>query len=66
MIQKYPDISVQLTNTDGNAFAVLGRVRQALRQAGVSAEAQQAFLAEATAGTYDELLQVVMQWVEVN
>lgn len=26
MIPKYPDIRVQLTGTDGNAYAVLGKV----------------------------------------
>jgi hypothetical protein len=65
MTPKFPDITVPLTGTDGNAFAVLGQVNRALRQAGVSAEARQTFMAEATAGTYDQLLQVVMQWVEV-
>jgi hypothetical protein len=31
MTPKYPEIQVQLTNTDGNAFAVLGHVHRALR-----------------------------------
>ena len=30
---KYPDIRIKLTGTDGNAYAVLGRVRRALRPA---------------------------------
>jgi len=33
-----------------------------LRQAGVSRTERDAFLQEATAGDYDALLQVVMQW----
>ena len=32
---KYPEIRVQLTGTTSNAFAIIGRVRQALRDAGV-------------------------------
>jgi hypothetical protein len=66
MVPKYPDITVQLTGTDGNAFAVLGKVNRALRQAGIPAEAREAFMAEATAGDYDALLRVVMQWVVVT
>jgi hypothetical protein len=66
MVPKYPEIAVTLTGTDGNAFAVLGQVNRALRQAGVPAEAREVFMAEATAGDYDALLQVVMRWVEVT
>ncbi|HEX9872536.1 MAG TPA: hypothetical protein VGC99_28850 [Candidatus Tectomicrobia bacterium] len=65
MVPKYPDITVQLTDTDGNAFAVLGKVTQALRRAGVPEAERQAFTQEATAGNYDALLQTVMRWVEV-
>jgi len=63
---KYPDITVTLVGEDGNAFAILGRVKQALRRAGVPQEEQDAFMAEATAGDYDHLLQTVMRWVEVE
>jgi hypothetical protein len=66
MIPKYPDITVQLTGTDGNAFAVLGKVSRALRQAGVPDDERQAFMAEATQGNYDHLLQVVWHWVDVT
>lgn len=66
MVPKYPDIIVQLTGEDGNAYAVLGKVSRALRQADVPEDERQAFLQEATAGDYDRLLQVVMQWVEVT
>jgi hypothetical protein len=66
MVPKYPDITVQLTNTDGNAFAVLGRVLRALRQAGVPEAERQAFQREATSGDYDALLQTVLRWVAVD
>ena len=65
-IPKYPDIAVPLTGTDGNAFAVLGKVSRALRQAGVSQAERDAFTQEATASDYDRLLQTVMRWVEVD
>ncbi len=32
MVPTYPHITVELTGHDGNAFAILGRVLQALRQ----------------------------------
>jgi len=66
MIPKYPDITVPLVGEDGNAYAILGRVSRALRQAGIPDDERQAFLAEATQGSYDELLQTVMRWVEVT
>jgi hypothetical protein len=66
MTPKYPDITVPLTGTDGNAYAILGKVTQALRQADITQPERDAFLAEATAGNYDELLQTVMQWVDVT
>jgi len=49
---RYPDITVQLTGTDGNGFAVLGRERRALREAGVDEEEVSQFTAEATSGDY--------------
>jgi len=66
MVPKYPDITVPLTGTDGNAFAVLGTVNRALRQAGVSPAERDAFMAEATAGDYDHVLQTILRWVEVT
>lgn len=62
---KYPDIEVQLTGKDGNAFAILGAVAAALRKAGVSQAERDQYMAEATSGDYDDLLAVTMSWVEV-
>jgi hypothetical protein len=44
---RYPDIQVQLSGEDGNAFAILGRTAAALRAAGVPSEEIDAFFAEA-------------------
>lgn len=63
---KYPQVSVKLVGEDGNAFAILGRVSQALRDAHVAQEEVAKFHAEATSGNYDHLLQTVMQWVNVD
>jgi hypothetical protein len=61
---RHPDIEVQLTGRDGNAFAVLGAVRKALVEAGHQDEVDE-FFAEATSGDYDHLLGTCMRWVTV-
>jgi Domain of unknown function (DUF4314) len=61
---RYPDIQVQLTGEDGNAFAILGRTAAALRRAGVPQEEIDAYFAEATSGDYDHLLATTMAWVD--
>jgi hypothetical protein len=63
---KYPEITVKLTDEDGNAFAIMGRVTKAMRRAGLGEEAIKQFRTEATAGNYDHLLQTCMRWVEVE
>ena len=63
---KFPNVEVRLSNKDSNAFFILGRVRGALRKAGVSEVDINAFTKEATAGDYDHLLQTVMKTVDVE
>ncbi len=63
---RYPDVHVRLVGQDGNAFAILGRVMGALREAGVPDEERKRFEREATAGDYDELLATCMRWVDVT
>jgi hypothetical protein len=60
---RYPDVQVQLSGEDGNAFAILGRTAGALRRAGVPQEEIDQYYAEATSGDYDHLLQTTMRWV---
>ncbi len=62
---RHPDVEVQLTGQDGNAFAVLGAVRKALVDAGHQDEVE-AFFAEATSGDYDHLLGTCMRWVTMR
>ncbi len=57
---------VKLTGTDGNAFAVLGKCLQALKNAGYSLEKIQQFNKEAASGDYNNLLKVAMEWLEVE
>ena len=63
---KYPNIKVRLIGTDGNAFAIVGTVRAALKRNGVSKEEVDEFSREATSGGYDHLLQTCMKWVDVS
>lgn len=62
---KYPNIKVQLTGEDGNAFFILGKVGKALKRAGLPQAEVDAFYSEAKAGDYDHLLGTAMRWVEV-
>lgn len=61
----YPDVEVQLSGRDGNAFAILGAVKRALKESGHGDVADD-FIAEATAGDYDHLLRTAMKYVEVS
>ena len=63
---RHPEVWVSLVGEDGNAFAILGRVRQAMKRAGVPDEEVQRFVREATAGDHDELLATVLRWVNVE
>lgn len=65
-MSKYPDICVQLSGTDGNAFALLGKVQRALREHNLPNDVVDAFLEEAMAGDYDHLLRTCCDWVIVR
>lgn len=62
---KYPQIEVQLTGRDGNAFAILAAVQRGLRQGGIPAEEISAVMEQMKSGDYDNLLRVAMQTVTV-
>jgi hypothetical protein len=63
---KYPDVTVQLSGENGNAFAVLGATTKALKRAGVPQAEIDAYMEEAKSGDYDHLLQTTMRWVDVQ
>ena len=54
----------RLVGTDGNAFAILGRVVKALKDAGQGDKAKE-FMSKATNGDYDNLLKTVFDYVNV-
>jgi hypothetical protein len=63
---KFPHVKVKLVGSDGNAFAILGNVKNAMRKAKVPSEDIKLFLAEAMSGDYDNLLKTCMRWVDVR
>jgi len=56
---------VRLIGEDGNAFAIMGKVKKALIRAGQEDKVEE-YIKEATSGDYDHLLQVTMKYVEVE
>jgi hypothetical protein len=63
---KYPEIEVELTGQDGNAFAIMGAVQKALRNAEVPKEQIDEYLKESMSGDYNHLLRTAMAWVSVS
>lgn len=63
---KFPNVEVQLIGTDGNAFGIVGRVVKALRQAGERQGAADFEHEAMSCESYDELLRLTMQTVEVS
>jgi hypothetical protein len=63
---KQTGVCVKLTDYDGNAFSIMGRVSAAMRRDGIPRETILEYQAEATSGDYDHLLAVTMMYVEVS
>lgn len=64
---EFPDIVVKLTGEDGNVFAIIGRVSQALRRGDVTPAAIQSYRDKCCeASSYDEVLQITMRTVTVE
>lgn len=59
------DIKLKLVGEDGNAFAILGRARKALRRGG-RADLIEAFTKEATSGDYQGLLATCLRYFDCD
>lgn len=57
--------TVELVGEDGNAFAILGKVKRALKAAGLKDQVEE-YMKKATQGDYDNLLRVTMEYVNVE
>lgn len=58
--------SVQLTGEDGNVFSIIGRVSKALKRAGLKDKAAEFTSKAFKAGSYDEVLQLCFDYVDVQ
>ena len=58
--------TVKLIGHDGNAFSIMGRVKNALMQAGADKEYVDKYLKESTVADYSYLLAVSMEYVNVE
>jgi hypothetical protein len=63
---RYPEIKVRLVGEDGNAYAIVGRVVQAMRRSGIAPLMIDAFRTEAYGGDYDNLLRTCLEWVSCD
>lgn len=63
---KHPNVTVQLTGEDGNAFVIVSRVRRALKAGGVPSSDIEQFTADATSGDYAHVLNTCTEWVTVQ
>ena len=61
----HPEITVELTGKDGNAFNILGICIQAMKRAKLTQSEINTFQREATSGDYNNLLVTVTNWFEV-
>lgn len=64
---KYPNITIDLSDQDGNAFAIIGTCTLALKRNGLRDQVKP-FVLEATSGDYQKLFNTIFSWfsVEVN
>ena len=63
---KFPNIEVELLGQDGNVFGSIGKVAKALKKANLPDEAKEFTKKAFDAGSYDEVLQLVMELVNVG
>lgn len=57
--------TVKLIDENGNAFVIMGKVCAALRKTGMADKIKE-YQEKATSGDYEHLLQVTMEYVDVE
>ena len=55
----------KLVGTDGNVFAIIGNVSKTLKRAGMADKAKEFTKKAFASGSYDEVLQLCTEYVEV-
>jgi hypothetical protein len=65
---KYPNIiiAMDLDGPDGNAFAIMGRVQRALKNAGATEQELAQYSMDSMSGDYDNLIAAQSKWVNFN
>ena len=63
---KYPNIKAKLIGQDGNAYAIIGTVKQALRKGNVPQNDIDEFVVEAMSGDYNNVITTALKWVTVK
>jgi hypothetical protein len=63
---KYPNITVDLSRIDGNAFSIMGTVSRSLRRNGVSSEEIEKYMKDSMSGDYNNLICVASEWVNLD
>lgn len=56
----------QLTGQDGNVFGIIGRVSKTLKRAGLRDHAEEFTAKAMSAGSYDEVLRLCFEYVDVS
>jgi len=56
----------KLVGTDGNVFAIIGNVSKSLKKAGLAEKATEFTSKAFNSGSYDEVLQLAMEYVEIE
>lgn len=59
-------IKLKIIGTDGNAFAILGKAREAARRGKMPKETWDKFYGEATKGDYHHLLATCCEYFDVH
>jgi hypothetical protein len=62
MTTLHPEVFVQLSGHDGNAFSILSLCQKAARRAELSDAKVDAFTEEATRADYDHLIRTALHW----
>lgn len=60
------NITVKLSGNDGNAFAIMGSVRNALKKAGATKEQLDQYTMDSMSGDYQNLLRVASRYVNIK
>lgn len=58
--------TVKLSGEDGNVFAIIGRVSESLKRAGMKNEAEEFRKKALSSKSYDEILTLVCEYAEID